>query len=1343
MNLNRLVQFGYVLLVFILVTFTSRAQTIRCYTDEMELLRQQQDPSYESPQSFEQWMVDQIQFQQMALNVGGLYQIPVIVHVVHNGEAVGVGRNISYAAIQSQIDVLNEDFRKMLGSNGWNNNPVGADTEIEFCLAQRRPDGSAFPNGELGVNRINRNTVGWTAPPHTTTYINSTIKPYTFNNNVPTATRGWSPDRYFNIWVCDISGGILGYAQFPESSLGGMGCGAQSAATDGCVLLYNSVGKSAVTGFAGPYNEGRTATHEIGHWLGLRHIWGDGGCTVDDFCNDTPLAGAANYGCPAGTNTCTAAPDAGLDQIENYMDYTDDACMNIFTYDQRMRMRVVLESSPRRSLLLTSDACVPPNNNDAAIVNILNPQGDNCAGSITPTVVLRNRGANNLTAATIRYTVDNGAPTSFAWTGTLAPGASTNVVLPAFSAPLGEHLFKSYSVLPNGLVDPSPELDTSSIQFVVSNGIESPFVENFENGTFPPDIRWVVNNLNNDCFRWLGASATSISGELDNAAAQFPGFNNGTSGTEELITPIFVLPCNANSANIQFDVSYRRRSNTSNERLYIEISENCGNTWVATPIYDKSGTTLQTVTTTQNSYYTPTAANQWRTETIDLMSFVGATSKSVKFRIRAVGNNGNNIYVDNFKFNAVSSAEINVNVASVQVLDEGFYNMGSVSAGSDLTTTFTVSNTGTGNLVLQEPITLSGTGFSLTSSFGTTTVPPGGSTTFTVNFTSATGGSFTGNISFGNNDCDEGTYNFLLFATATTTPPNSDFMASPRTICAGSPVTFTNLSVNASSYLWDFGPGASPVSSTAANPTVVFNTVGTNTITLTATNAFGSDVETKTAYITVLDANGIALPIVEGFVGTTFVPAGWELVNLNNSPTTWVRSTAAGIAPTAGNAMMFDNFVYNDADDDEVRLPGVNLLAYSAVTLSFDVAYAPYNTTLFDGLEVLVSTDCGNSYTSVYSKSNTVLATAPAQTTAFTPTAAQWRTETVDLSPFIGNSKLVVAFRNLSGYGNRLFVDNINLNGVSAAIQPTASFTASSTTLCAGNTVTFTNTSTDAATYSWSFPGGTPATSTDVNPVVTYTTPGVYDVSLVATNTSGSDTETLTAYITVSSPPAPPVVTVVDGCGSSVLSATGTDLQWSTNETSSSVTVFTSNPVSVSQTVGGCTSAVTTVNPAPLAVPTVTLSPFADVCINTPAFELTQGSPAGGVYTGSGVSGNFFDPELAGYGTFLISYEYTAPNGCSSTANQSITVGCAHLLEELGVALQIYPNPTNGIVNVAVLNDQILELRLIDQTGRTIFTKEMNTSLFEYNLGQNGEGVYTLLIKTGNRLFFERVVYIK
>ena len=457
---------NYIIIVLLFLSNLSFSQVVRCYSDEMEVERKNQFPQLESRAQFEEWINSEINAPNQNRIIGGVFQIPVVFQVIHNGEAVGSGSNLSYAAIQSQLDVLNEDFRKMLGTNGYNTNPVGADTEIEFCMAKRRPDGSAFPNGEDGVNRISRSTAGFSAPPFSTTYIDATIKPYTFNNGTATATRGWHPGKYMNIWLCDISGGILGYAQFPESPLGGMGCGATATATDGVVFLYNSIGKSAVTGFAGPYNEGRTATHEIGHWLGLRHIWGDGGCTVDDFCNDTPEAASANYGCPTGTNSCTSAPDAGVS-------------------------------------LINSDACIPPNLNDVSVIDITNPKGDNCPGSMSPIVTIKNRGSNNLTSAVVNYKIDNGSVLSFTYSGNLTPSSTANVTLPASTTYLGTHRLTAYTTLPNGVTDPSPEVDTVEIDFVVSNGTSAPYTQNFESDVFPPDIKWVVENANADCYEWF------------------------------------------------------------------------------------------------------------------------------------------------------------------------------------------------------------------------------------------------------------------------------------------------------------------------------------------------------------------------------------------------------------------------------------------------------------------------------------------------------------------------------------------------------------------------------------------------------------------------------------------------------------------------------------------------------------------------------------------------------------------------------------------------------------------------------------------------------------------------
>jgi PKD repeat protein len=1245
--------------LFCLPFLPAGAQTVRCATMEMDSLLRSQQPDRETMQQFEDWMDQAIQEAKQHKVIGGVYQIPVVVHVIHSGEAIGSGTNVSQAAIQSQIDVLNEDFRRILGSNGYNTHPDGADTQIEFCLAQRRPDGSAFAAGAPGVNRILYSSITATAPPYSTNFIDATIKPWTYNNNVATATRGWDPNKYMNIWLCNISGGILGYAQFPQSPLGGMGCGTPAAATDGVVFLYNSIGKSSVTGFAGPYNEGRTATHEIGHWLGLRHIWGDGGCNVDDFCNDTPEAADANYGCPAGTNSCTAAPDAGPDMIENYMDYTDDLCMNIFTKDQKARMRAVLEGSPMRLSLINSDACTPPNPNDAAVTDIFAPKGDQCAGAITPGVQLRNRGSSNLTSATISYRIDNGAPVSFSWTGSLTPGSSATVALPAFTAPLGVHTFKAYSTLPNGAADPSTAYDTSAIQFVVSNGIMPNYTQDFESGNFPPDIKWTVDNPNSDCFEWTAASGISSSGTFNNSIAELPFFGNiNTTQNENLITPVFILPCNATAASLQFKVAYRKRVNASNDRLIVEISQDCGTTWTATG-YDKAGTTLATSTTLSAAAYFPLAATDWRTETIDLSSYVTTTSKNIRFRFRGVSNNGNNVFIDDIQYSATTPGEINVVQSGAEVLDGGYYNFGSSNVGSASTAIFTVQNTGTTNLTLTGPVTVTGTGFALGSTFGGTTVAPGATTTFSLTFNPGTTGQFTGNVSFGTNDCDEGTYNFQLSGTGAVTPPVADFSANPTTVCSGASVAFTNLSTGATSYSWNFGASATPSTSTAANPTVVFPTAGTYSVTLTATNAFGTDVETKTNYITVLNGTGAALPLTQGFAAATFPPAGWSILNANSSAT-WVRTTAAGAAPTAGNSMMFDNFNINDATDDEVRILPVSTVGMVSAQLTFDVAYAPYDATNFDGLEVLVSTNCGVSYTSVYSKSATVLATAAATTSAFTPTAAQWRNETVSLTPYIGQGSVIVAFRNLSGYGNRLFVDNINITGVTGTPAPAASFTASPTNVCAGQSVAFTNTSTNSPTlYSWSFPGGTPSTSTAANPTVTYATAGTFNVSLTATNSGGSNTSTQTNYITVNAIPAAPTVsaggpTTFCTGGSVVLtSSSATGNLWSNGATTQSITVTASGTYSVSVTSGGCTSAssagtTVTVNPIP-AAPTVSAGGPTTFCSGG-SVVLTSSSATGNLWSNGATTQSI---TVTASGTYSVS---VTSGGCTSPSSAGTTV---------------------------------------------------------------------------------------
>lgn len=192
------------------------------------------------------------------------YTLPVVVHVVNNGEAVGTGTNISQAQVLSQLAVLNEDYR--------NSNTDGtlvpsafqglrSDMQVQFVPAAVDPSGNLL--AEPGIDRVDRNAKGWTAPPYAAlAYIESTIKPGSY----------WDPNRYLNIWVLNLGGGLLGYAQFPDNTagLGGLSALGGSAATDGVVVLYAAFGR--VGTLAAPYNKGRTLTHELGHWFGLRHI---------------------------------------------------------------------------------------------------------------------------------------------------------------------------------------------------------------------------------------------------------------------------------------------------------------------------------------------------------------------------------------------------------------------------------------------------------------------------------------------------------------------------------------------------------------------------------------------------------------------------------------------------------------------------------------------------------------------------------------------------------------------------------------------------------------------------------------------------------------------------------------------------------------------------------------------------------------------------------------------------------------------------------------------------------------------------------------------------------------
>lgn len=301
-----------------------------CFTVENEQNLKRRFPNRLSTESFESRLSSHLESARLASSSEIVYHIPTIVHVVHNDEPIGTGSNISREQVMSQFDVLNEDFRRIGG--GYNEHPSGADIRVEFVPALLDPQGNVL--AEPGIDRVFGYTGNYEYFP-----IELELKPNT----------QWDPDLYFNIWVLNFGGSmgnVLGYAQFPTlSGLDGLPDDA-AAETDGVVIGYKYFGRTG--NVVEPFHLGRTATHEVGHWLGLRHIWGDGDCSVDDYCADTPNADGPNHSC-VFRDSC---PGDGADMIENYMDYSTDPCMNIFTADQRTRMRTVMESSPRRRTLV-------------------------------------------------------------------------------------------------------------------------------------------------------------------------------------------------------------------------------------------------------------------------------------------------------------------------------------------------------------------------------------------------------------------------------------------------------------------------------------------------------------------------------------------------------------------------------------------------------------------------------------------------------------------------------------------------------------------------------------------------------------------------------------------------------------------------------------------------------------------------------------------------------------------------------------------------------------------------------------------------------------------------------
>jgi PKD repeat protein len=528
-----------------------------------------------------------------------VFQIPVVFHVIYNSEY----DNISKAQVLDGLRVLNEDFRRQ-NSDANNTRPAfipdAADIEIEFVLATKDPNGNCTD----GITR------------------RSDVRSLGATNNVKTIVR-WPTDRYLNIWVVNsisssISSNVLGYAQFPG----------QNPNTDGVVIRHDALGTIGTAANAGRL--GRTLPHEVGHSFGLPHPFGSSpyGCNKDDGIGDTPKLDGPSYGCNTNKSTC-----GSLDQIENFMDYADDQCTNMFTTGQKSVMRNV--SNTFRSFLKSSS--------NLNLAGVLNPL------TCTPTADISIESPAICPGGQVEFEElsNSSAATSWQWSFPGGQPATSNLPNPVVVYPnAGE-----YDV--TLVVTNSAGTDTRTFSKFVRvrpfyTGNEASYFESFE-GTL--EGTGAMINSPEDISEFQITSQAAVDGNnslyLDNftAGAYAPMTTvKGGGATDEFITPV-IFPTFAKNLTMTFEFAFAARQSSNNyDAMRVYASEDCGVSWNLIRIF-QSGQ-LRTAPDINNSPFVP-SAGQWRTAFIPLGGFEGKGSLLVKIQFENGG--GNNFYIDDIQ----------------------------------------------------------------------------------------------------------------------------------------------------------------------------------------------------------------------------------------------------------------------------------------------------------------------------------------------------------------------------------------------------------------------------------------------------------------------------------------------------------------------------------------------------------------------------------------------------------------------------------------------------------------------------------------------------------------------
>lgn len=551
--------------------------------------------------------------------------IPVVVHVVIDNQSL-----VSDEQIQSQIDVLNADYS---GNNADSVNiptafkPLFGKGNIRFCLAQRSPS--------------NEPTNGIVRKVSSTKSVPGDNDPIKYSSSG--GQDAWDVNKYLNIWVCRMDKkNDLGYSFMP--GLPGL------APTDiGLVTAYHAFG--TIGSASAPFNKGRTATHEIGHFFNLWHIWGANecvsSCSDSDLVDDTPNQNECTYGTPVFPKMDACSNVAPGIMFMNFMDYVDDAAMCLFTEGQVDRMETALSTLSDRKQLLNSNGCVPVilYSHDAKALDVVSPSYSDlyCQdNTITPRLRIENQGAQAITSIKLNVVIDEGSPSVTAINLNLPALKDTVLTGNGISVSSGYHTIRMYCSEPNGLADELPANDTATGVFSVIGKTNSPLAEGFEASVFPPREWGIANTSDVISYNPVRTTNTAHSGS---ASVKFDNYNYQLFGKRSiLVTPQITIPVNSDSVKIVFWRAAAQYGSLNSDTLEILVSGDCGQNFAS--VYKKGGAELKTRPGFTEIEFVPNAED-WIADTVDISGWVkGGSYDKVMVQFHNINGYGNNLYLD-------------------------------------------------------------------------------------------------------------------------------------------------------------------------------------------------------------------------------------------------------------------------------------------------------------------------------------------------------------------------------------------------------------------------------------------------------------------------------------------------------------------------------------------------------------------------------------------------------------------------------------------------------------------------------------------------------------------------